>query len=155
LINMIMASRIVYGMSREGIVAPAFGRVSASRRTPWVAILFTTGLAMILAATSDLSDLADTTVLLLLLVFTLVNVAVLVLRRDDVDHDHFRAPWILPIIGAVACIVLATDKEAGIWARAGLLLVLGLVLWGINWLTHGRKSPDYNTERLEAVVRPS
>jgi APA family basic amino acid/polyamine antiporter len=155
LINMIMASRIVYGMSREGIVAPAFGRVSASRRTPWVAILFTTGLAMILAATSDLSDLADTTVLLLLLVFTLVNVAVLVLRRDDVDHDHFRAPWILPIIGAVACIVLATDKEAGIWARAGLLLVLGLVLWGINWLTHGRNSPDYNTERLEAVVRPS
>jgi basic amino acid/polyamine antiporter, APA family len=156
LINMIMASRIVYGMSREGIVAPAFGRVSKTRRTPWVAIVFTTTLAMVLAATGDLSDLADTTVLLLLLVFSVVNVAVLVLRRDPVDHDHFKAPSILPVIGAVACIVLAFDKDGAIWARAGALLVLGLVLWALNWLTHGRHHPQaYDTEKLQAVARPS
>lgn len=156
LINMIMASRIVYGMSREGIVAPLFGKVSSARRTPWVAILFTTALAMVLAATGDLSDLADTTVLLLLLVFTVVNVAVLVLRRDRVDHDHFHAPSFFPVVGAVACLVLATDKEAAIWARAGLLLLLGLGLWGLNWLTHARHQPPrYDTETLEAVARPS
>jgi amino acid transporter len=156
LINMIMASRIVYGMSREGIVAPAFGRVSKARRTPWVAIGFTTVLAMVLAATGDLSDLADTTVLLLLLVFAVVNVAVLVLRRDPVDHDHFRAPTLLPVVGAVACLVLATDKEGPIWARAGLLLALGIGLWALNWLTHGRHHPArYDTETLQAVARPS
>ena len=156
LINMIMASRIVYGMSREGIVAPTFGRVSATRRTPYVAIAFTTILAMVLAVTGDLSDLADTTVLLLLLVFCVVNVAVLVLRRDHVDHDHFHAPSALPIIGAVACLVLASDKDGAIWARAGLLLALGVVLWAINWLTHGRHQPTtYDTEQLQAVVRPS
>jgi amino acid transporter len=156
LINMIMASRIVYGMSREGIVAPAFGRVSKTRRTPWVAIAFTTVLAMVLAVTGDLSDLADTTVLLLLLVFAVVNVAVLVLRRDPVDHDHFRAPSALPVMGAVACIVLAFDKDGAIWARAGLLLGLGLVLWALNWLTHGRHHPaGYDTETLQAVARPS
>jgi APA family basic amino acid/polyamine antiporter len=155
LINMIMASRIVYGMSREGIVAPTFGRVSRSRRTPWVAILFTTSLAMILAATGDLSDLADTTVLLLLLVFAVVNVAVLILRRDPVDHDHFTAPSIFPVLGAIACVVLAFDKEGEIWARAGLLLAVGLGLWALNWLTHGRHQPAYDTETLEAVSRPS
>lgn len=155
LINMIMASRIVYGMSREGIVAPAFGRVSKSRRTPYVAIAFTTALAAVLAVTGDLSDLADTTVLLLLLVFSVVNVAVLVLRRDPVDHDHFHAPSVLPVIGAVACIVLAFDKDGAIWARAGALLALGLVLWAVNWVTHGRNNPDYNTEQLQAVARPS
>jgi basic amino acid/polyamine antiporter, APA family len=155
LINMIMASRIVYGMSREGIVAPGFGRVSRTRRTPWVAIVFTTTLAMVLAVTGDLSDLADTTVLLLLLVFAVVNVAVLILRRDPVDHDHFTAPSALPVIGACACVVLAFDKEGAIWARAGLLLALGLVLWALNWLTHGRHSPDYDTETLQAVARPS
>lgn len=156
LINMIMASRIVYGMSREGIVAPAFGRVSKTRRTPWVAIAFTTVLAMVLAVTGDLSDLADTTVLLLLLVFAVVNVAVLVLRRDPVDHDHFHAPSALPVMGAVACIVLAFDKDGAIWARAGLLLGLGLVLWALNWLTHGRHQPaGYDTETLQAVARPS
>jgi amino acid transporter len=135
LINMIMASRIVYGMSREGIVAPAFGRVSRSRQTPYVAIAFTTVLAMVLAATGDLSDLADTTVLLLLLVFTVVNVVVLVLRRDHVGHDHFHAPSVLPVIGAVACVVLAFDKEPAIWARAGLLVALGLVLWAVSRLS--------------------
>jgi amino acid transporter len=156
LINMIMASRIVYGMSREGIVAPAFGRVSKTRRTPWVAIAFTTALAMVLAVTGDLSDLADTTVLLLLLVFAVVNVAVLVLRRDPVDHDHFRAPSALPVVGAVACVVLAFDKEGAIWARAGMLLGLGLVLWALNWLTHARHHPaGYDTETLQAVARPS
>lgn len=155
LINMIMASRIVYGMSREGIVAPTFGRVSKTRRTPYVAIAFTTVLAMVLAATGDLSDLADTTVLLLLLVFAVVNVCVLILRRDRVNHDHFHAPTALPVIGAVACLVLATDKDAEIWARAGALLVLGLVLWVLNWATHGRKHPSYDTEQLQAVARPS
>ena len=101
---------------------------------------FTTVLAMILAATGDLASLADTTVLLLLLVFTVVNVAVLVLRRDKVDHDHFHAPSLLPVVGAVACIVLAFDKEGAIWARAGLLLALGLGLWALNWVTHGRRT---------------
>ena len=79
----------------------------------------------------------------------------LVLRRDPVDHDHFTAPSALPVIGAGACIVLAFDKDAEIWARAGLLLVLGLALWTLNWLTHGRHQPRYDTETLEAVARPS
>ena len=45
LINMLMASRLVYGMSREGVLPAALGRVHATRRTPWVAIAFTTLLA--------------------------------------------------------------------------------------------------------------
>ncbi|MBA3423720.1 MAG: amino acid permease, partial [Rubrobacter sp.] len=41
LINMIMASRIVYGMSDQGVVPSVFSRVHEGRRTPWIAILFT------------------------------------------------------------------------------------------------------------------
>ena len=50
LINMIMASRIVYGMSRERILPAGLGRVHAGRRTPWVAILGTTAVTMVLIA---------------------------------------------------------------------------------------------------------
>jgi basic amino acid/polyamine antiporter, APA family len=39
LINMIMASRIVYGMADQGIVSGVFGRVLPGRRTPFVAIV--------------------------------------------------------------------------------------------------------------------
>ena len=138
LINMIMASRLVYGMSRERILPAALGRVHRRRRTPWVAIVITTGLAMVLIVSGDLGDLADTTVLLLLLVFTAVNVAVLVLRRDPVDHDHFRAPAVIPLIGAVVSLALMTTKDAETFVRAGGLIVLGLLFWAVNWWLHGR-----------------
>ncbi len=128
LINMVMASRIVYGMARQGIVASAFGKLLPNRRTPWAAIAFTTVIGIILISTGDLSDLADTTVMLLLMAFTLVNVSVLVLRSDRVDHDHFVAPSVLPVIGAIVCVVLvvksATD-DAAILVRAGLILGSG------------------------------
>jgi APA family basic amino acid/polyamine antiporter len=135
LINLIMASRIVYGMSNEGIVPRAFGRVHESRRTPYVAIAFTAAIAVVLVTLGDLESLADTTVLLLLIVFVCVNVAVLVLRRDRVEHEHFHAPSAIPVIGAVACAGLIVQKavtETETFLYAGGLIGLGIVLWLAN-----------------------
>ncbi|HYJ00424.1 MAG TPA: APC family permease [Thermoleophilaceae bacterium] len=142
LINMIMASRLVYGMARRNIVPAAFGRVLSERRTPHVAIAFTTAIAVVLISTGDISELADTTVLLLLTVFTIVNVTVLVLRRDEVEGEHFRAPAIMPILGALVSLLLifdtlSDDLEVGL--RAGLLLLLGAALWLVNRLVLRRE----------------
>jgi amino acid transporter len=138
LINMIMASRIVYGMARERILPARLGAVHGERGTPFVAIIATTAIAVVLIVSGDLSTLADTTVLLLLVVFSAVNVAVLVLRRDPVEHAHFRAPTAIPLIGAGVSVALMTTKEAATFARAGLLLLVGVALWGLNWALHGR-----------------
>jgi APA family basic amino acid/polyamine antiporter len=109
LINMLMASRLIYGMSRERVLPAALGLVHPGRRTPWVAIAFTTLLALgLIALVGGVPALGGTTALLLLGVFTVVNVAVLVLRRDRVEHQHFRAPTFLPVVGAVVCGFLAT-----------------------------------------------
>ena len=138
LINLIMASRLVYGMSREGIVPKPLGRVHEGRRTPYVAIVFTASLAAALVLVGDLETLADTTVLLLLFVFVCVNTAVLVLRRDPVDHDHFRAPTIVPVLGVIACVALIIHKafdDLVIFAYAGGLIGLGIVLWAITRAT--------------------
>ncbi len=144
LINMIMASRLVYGMSRQGIVPRAFGRTLAIRRTPHIAIAFTTVLAMALIVTGDLSSLADTTVILLLGVFVIVNVTVLVLRRDPVDHDHFRAPTAVPVVGGLVALYLLYDKfhdDSQVFLRALLLLALGAGLWAVNRLLGGSTGP--------------
>ena len=133
LINMIMASRVVYGMSREGILPTRLGDVG-SRQTPSLAIVATTALAMVLIVSGDLAELADTTVLLLLFVFTAVNVAALVLRREPVEHPHFRAPILVPVLGAGASVALMTTKEPAVFARAGALLLVGVALWGVNWV---------------------
>ena len=93
LINMLMASRLVYGMSREHVLPAVLGRVHARWCTPHVAIGFTTFLAFgLITFVGEVPALGGTTALLLLCVFTVVNVAVLVLRSDRVGHAHFRAP---------------------------------------------------------------
>lgn len=132
LINMIMASRLLYGMSQEGIVPRALGVVDPRRRTPLVAIAFTAALAAGLTATGDLSSLASTTVLLLLLVFVTVNVSVLILRRDPVEHPHFRTPAAFPVIGIGVIALLLAQTQLGTFARAGGLLALGGTLYVVT-----------------------
>jgi len=137
LLTMIMASRLAYGMAGQGLLPTPLHRVLPRRRTPGAAIVVTTAIAMILAATGELIDLASTVVLLLLFVFLSTNVAVLVLRRDEVDHDHFRTPRIMPILAIVACLVLFTQQEAQHWALAGILLAVGVVVHLIMRRTTG------------------
>jgi basic amino acid/polyamine antiporter, APA family len=153
LINMIMASRIVYGMADQGIVARLFARTLPSRRTPVAAILFTTAIAIVLISTGDLSTLADTTVVLLLTVFTIVNIAVLVLRREDVEHEHFHAPSVFPVLGAlisVALLVATALDDASVFLRAAILLAVGAALWVVNRLAAGPPEADLDAERLRA-----
>src|SRR4030095_10103368 len=136
LINMLMASRLLYGMANERVLPKALGKVPPPRRTPWVGIVFTTVIAFGLIWFADLTALGGTTSLLLLCVFTVVNIAVLVLRRDQVEHDHFKAPTVIPVIGAVVCAYLASplSGRAGADDRvAGVLLLIGVVLWAITY----------------------
>ena len=136
LINMLIASRLVYGMSREHVLPPAFGKVHKTRRTPYSAIGFTTLLAFALITLSARCQHSEgTTALLLLCVFTVVNVAVLVLRRDPVNHQHFRTPTILPILGAAFCAFLTgpwTGRDFIQYRVAGVLLAVGIVLWVVT-----------------------
>ena len=136
LLTMIMASRLLYGMAEQGLVPAVLGKVLDGRRTPWVAILVTTAVAMLLTVTGTLAELAQTVVLLLLIVFISTNLAVLVLRRDRVEHAHFRAPTVVPVLALVSCLVLMFwEPSWGAWWRTGLLLVVGLVLYAASTRT--------------------
>ena len=149
LINMLMASRLLYGMANERIIPRPFGRVHQTRRTPWVAIVFTSIVAIALVLVAPIELLGGTTALLLLAVFTVVNIAVLVLRRHRVDHPHFRAPSWTPYVGIVLCGFLATPlsgRPGRQFLVAGVLLAVGAVLWVINRVVVGRV--DVDPERL-------
>ncbi len=162
LINVVMASRLVYGMAQERIVPRVLGHVHPRRRTPVVAIAFTVAVALALVSTGDLAGLADTTVLLLLLVFAVVNVSVLVLRRErdvpEADQDvvegdrdgasgavrPYRAPTWAPVAGVVVCLILAsplTGRDADVYVRAALLLAVGAALHVVNRLLARRAGP--------------
>lgn len=129
LLTMIMSSRLTFGMSEQGLLPSVFARVLPNRRTPWVAIVATTVVAMMLTLIGDLSTLAETVVLLLLVVFLSANVSVLVLRRDHVDHDHFRVWTFVPVLGIGSCLLLLTQQSSTVWLLAAALLAAGVVLY--------------------------
>ena len=150
LINMLMASRLLYGMSRQGVLPPVLARVHPTRRTPWAAILFTTlvafGVITLVSLRPDAAVVAllgGTTSLLLLAVFVVVNLAVLVLRRDRVGTEHFRAGRVLPAVGAVMCLYLVLPWSSGRpgaqYELAGVLLLVGVALWAVTWAVWGRR----------------
>jgi amino acid transporter len=128
LLTGIMSSRLAYGMARDNLLPGVLTRVLPRRRTPWVSIAATTALSVLLALTGTVATLASTLVLLLLIVFLAVNVAVLVLRRDDSTDDHFRAPSAIPVLGAASCVLLFTQIEGAIWLRGLVLLAVALLL---------------------------
>ena len=145
LINMMMASRLLYGMSKHGVVPSFLGRVHPKRQTPWAAILVTTAIAtgLIVYVSLDTEGsvvalLGGTTSLLLLTVFAVVNAVVLVLRRDHVEHRHFTAGPVLPVVGAICCAYLVLPWSSGRpveqYQIAGVLLAIGVLLWGLTWL---------------------
>jgi amino acid transporter len=129
LLTMIMSSRLSYGMAEQGLLPAVLTRVLPNRRTPWVAIVSTTVVAMLLTLAGDLSTLAETVVLLLLFVFISTNVAVLVLRRDTVEHDHFRVWTVVPVLGVGSCVLLLTQQDAKVWLFGAILLAVGAVLY--------------------------
>ncbi|MDN5896827.1 MAG: APC family permease [Nocardioides sp.] len=165
LINMLMASRLLYGMANQGVLPRPLGKVHPVRRTPWVSIIFTTTVAFALiiyvvlasgstAGANTISLLGGTTALLLLAVFTVVNIALIVLRnKDTVAHNHFRAPRVTPYIGAITCAYLVgpwarTDDQMEQYEIAALLLGLGVLLWLATWF-FGRKTasiPEFTGE---------
>ena len=162
LINMLMASRLLYGMARQDVLPPALGWVHKGRQTPWVAIIFTTTIAFGLiyfVSTSD-SDvvpaLGGTTALLLLGVFTIVNIAVLVLRKDPIDREHFVTPTVLPFIGAARVLLLHPAGRPGRdpiqYTIAAWLLGIGVLLWALTWLANrlffGKKTYLRDPEEL-------
>jgi APA family basic amino acid/polyamine antiporter len=143
LINMLMASRLIYGMAKQHVLPPVLGTVHPSRRTPWVAILFTTSIAfgLILYVTAfanekAISVLGGTTSLLLLAVFAVVNVAVLVLRKDvQAEGAHFKTPTWLPVVGFVASLYLVlplSGRPLQQYVLAGALVILGIVLFAVT-----------------------
>jgi basic amino acid/polyamine antiporter, APA family len=123
LINYIMGSRLLYGMSRHGLVPAPLSRVHAGRRTPHVAILVLGGLVLILALcgrievgqgpnrVSPVRVLADSTALLLLGCFCVVNAALIVLqRRSGEPKGRFEVPSVVPALGSLVCLALILSR---------------------------------------------
>lgn len=96
---------------------------------------------MLLTLIGELSTLAET-VVLLLVVFISTNVAVHVLRRDHVDHDHFRVWTAVPVLGVAPRVLLMTQRAAEVWLFAAIVLAVGAVLYGLARVATKREDTE-------------
>jgi len=133
LLNYIMGSRLLYGMSCQGLLPALLGRVHPVRRTPHIAILLLFFVVTALILSGSVKQLAESTVLLLLMVFTVVNLSLVVLkRRPGEAKGSFEVPLFVPILGATVCLVLIAVRIGSVMSQEGghvaPLVAAGIVL---------------------------
>ncbi|MGB6426486.1 MAG: APC family permease [Methyloceanibacter sp.] len=133
LVNYVTASRLLYGMARQGLLPAWFGHVHAGRRTPHIAIIALLLIATPLALMGTIGELAAATVILLLIVFACMNGALFVLkRRKGEAHGYFEIPLFVPALGAVVCLgLVAVRVTTGDWGAPAIAGVLLLGCFGV------------------------
>lgn len=111
LIQIIMASRIFYGMSRQGWLPHSLSQVNQKTQTPVFATILTTLCVISLALWFPLIELARYTSYLILIIFFLVNVALLKIREKEKAPEGVRTyPMVVPIAGAIGSLLLFTAQ---------------------------------------------
>ncbi|MGZ6641775.1 MAG: amino acid permease [Solirubrobacteraceae bacterium] len=131
-------TRIMFAMSRDGLVPRGVGKLS-QRRTPARITMIFGALVAVLAAFVPLSEIAKLVNIGTLFAFLIVNVGVIVLRRTRPEMDRgFRVPFVpvFPLIGAGLCVYLMTKLEAVTWLRFGGWLAAGLLIYAFYGRTH-------------------
>ncbi len=107
LVQIVMASRVLYGMAREGMMPAAFGRLDAKRATPALAILFLIAAILALALFVPLLQLASLTSFIMLLIFVAVNASLYIIgARPGAPEKLRRWRW-WGVFGAVVSFGLA------------------------------------------------
>lgn len=131
LANLIMASRLLHGMSRESLVPTVFSSVHSKNHTPWVGVLIAFGITLFLIITGGVKVLAQTTSLLVLTVFSIVHFSLIRLKLKP-GKKSFKIPLFIPILGMIACVALLTQFPWNAFIRSLIFPALGIVLWGIQ-----------------------
>jgi APA family basic amino acid/polyamine antiporter len=119
IVQIIMSSRVLYGLARLGDLPAALATVGKRTRTPVVATALSTALVLVLALALPLHELAESTSRLTLVVFAVVNVSLIRIKRRPAPSPGgiFLAPAWVPWAGAAACVLLLVlDAVTALWA---------------------------------------
>lgn len=108
LVQIVMASRVLFGMARDGQLTTALAVVDPVHQTPSRATVIVGASIVVLALFFPLVTLAKATSIITLTVFSLVNVALVRLTRSNAELAHTR--WLVNgLLGTVA------SAGLGIW----------------------------------------
>jgi basic amino acid/polyamine antiporter, APA family len=135
--------RILFAMSRDGLLPPAMSRVHRRFRTPYLTTIITGTIVAVSAALTPINVVAELCSIGTLFAFMIVSAGVIVLRYTRTDLQRpFRVPLfpVVPALGIVLCGYLMLSLPGVTWLRFLVWLVIGLVIYGTYSFKHSTVS---------------
>lgn len=131
-------TRILFAMSRDGLIPHIFQKVNPRTSVPVANTAIVAGFISLLAALIPLGKLVDATSIGTLFAFSLVNIGVIVLRRTRPEMPRsFRTPFypVTPILGVIFCVYLMAKLDGVTWVVFTLWTLVGL----LAYFAYGRR----------------
>ncbi len=116
LVQVVMASRVLYGMGQEGQAPTYFSKLTKKNQTPVIASIAVAFMVFFLSVFFDLIVLAKLTSGIILFVFAAMNLSLIKIKMQNPDYSGFNIPFIVPILGfivSLASLVLALVSSVG------------------------------------------
>jgi APA family basic amino acid/polyamine antiporter len=142
--------RIIFSMSRDGMLPKVFSRVHQKYRTPYVTTWSFGIFAALLGAFVPLDDLAVLVNMGTLAAFVLISIAVIVLHYKQPDLPRkFKTPLmpVVPILAIVFCVYLLSQLPGLTWIRFLIWLAIGLFIYFVYGYHHSNLNKEDKTEQ--------
>ncbi len=134
-------SRVLFAMSRDGLLPRGFAKVHPKWGTPYRITLTTGLLVAALAGFIPLAALAELVNIGTLFAFIVVSIGVVILRRTRPDlHRPFHTPLVplVPIVSVLSCLYLMVNLPVDTWIRFVVWMLIGFLVYGFYGRTHAR-----------------
>lgn len=134
-------TRILYAMSRDGLISPVFSKLDPERQTPVRIILLCGFVISMVAGFFPLGQLAETVNIGTLASFVMVCTGVIVLRiRQPGLKRPFQNPWnpLIPVLGILSCSALMAFLPHQTWIRFMLWIAVGIAVYFAYSIRHSK-----------------
>jgi APA family basic amino acid/polyamine antiporter len=132
LVTLMAQSRVLYSMAMDGLLPPVLAQIHPQFKTPYLASMSAGAIALVLAGCLPLEVLGNLVSIGTLFAFTIMSIAVLILRHNQPDLERrFRVPFMpwIPLFGAVTSIVQMLSFSLNNWLRLLGWLAIGLLIY--------------------------
>jgi APA family basic amino acid/polyamine antiporter len=141
LVMLLGQTRILYTMSKDGLLPAWLGHVHPGFRTPWLATLVTGAACALGASFAPIKSLAELVNIGTLLAFVIVCASVLVLRRAHPEIPRpFKTPGMpfVPLGGIASCLALMASLPGSSWVRLFIWMAIGMAIYFVYGTGHSR-----------------
>ncbi|HQY22979.1 MAG TPA: amino acid permease, partial [Gammaproteobacteria bacterium] len=136
-------TRVVYSMSKDGLIPPLFSRVHPKTQTP-IRVIAISGIVMsLIAGFFPMKDVAELVNIGTLAAFVIVCISAIILRITKPDLPRpFKTPFnpLIPVLGVISCGYLMISLPWTTWLRFIIWMVIGIIIYAFYGYRHSKLS---------------